>query len=884
MGKTTIAAALVNDEAIRGSYEKLAWVSVGQDPDIRELQDSLHHQLTGKHFDDEIKSDADAVTELRSAAKGLHILTVLDDVWDPKHEKPLNCIDPDNSSRILVTTRIRGLLKNATEIDVGVLSQPEALKLLLSSADVDDELEEGSSEYLAAIEMVELCGGLPLTLAIAGGMVANTGQGFTEDILEAMKEKQEFEDEEGMTVETRVISSSTRQMVKVAGKHKDLVAKVFRFFACFPEDVPVPASFFNKIAPLLSDDENEKKARLAVGTCLSTLLKYSLVKGSLSVGNGVFMHDIVRDYVIHQHSEEELHALQKSVVDAVLAARPEPGGFPTSQYTTLGTFEGYVARQLWTHFRGAIDEGSDPPDSWLGHSDNIVRINVAMAVGPEKLNTMLEAREATGELVRAAHLAWTASMTKGIAISRQQDLQYRTGNLLERAKDEESLQFYAKVLTFLVAVDLGSERHAVANKRLMEVSGNAATFEAKLGMAWGLIGKMVDTMGVFDVATDDGDIEASMALCLEAIKTHVEAGELSSHPSVRNYYAKLGGPGMLGIMITASPLSRWDPDGLGVSEAAMVEAIDFYQFHTCSKALSDVMKGDTFMYGYYLPVLSLWYGNLDALNTWHKKVVTGLDTWGIRESPNYTRDWNNVAGIHASGIPLLLMLGLFEKAGSLWNACGFSWDDDGFERINGYNATIAKEVKGTEFDGYVISFRIFLFLTLPKDSFDEAEVNAWMPSPQELANRERTIGYFRNAFLFDLTSFGAMAFLKLGRDEDADELCRIAVSPEQGTKKNTTTVPCHSILGKIAAKRGDLNESEGHFANALKEAKRSRLPMLEVLAARDWKMHLLEPKGRDCSAAEAVINGACVKMKKPREQLGAVLNPDHGAFFSREEI
>ena len=35
-------------------------------------------------------------------------------------------------------------------------------------------------------------------------------------------------------------------------------------------------------------------ARLAVGSCLGTLLKYNLLKGSLGAGSGVFMHDIVR--------------------------------------------------------------------------------------------------------------------------------------------------------------------------------------------------------------------------------------------------------------------------------------------------------------------------------------------------------------------------------------------------------------------------------------------------------------------------------------------------------------------------------------------------------------------------------------------------------------
>ena len=48
--------------------------------------------------------------------------------------------------------------------------------------------------------------------------------------------------------------------------------------------------------------------------------------------------------------------------------------------------------------------------------------------------------------------------------------------------------------------------------------------------------------------------------------------------------------------------------------------------------------------------------------------------------------------------------------------------------------------------------------------------------------------------------------------------------------------------------------------------------MLEMIAARDWKRHLLEPNGQDCGAAEAIIDGACTKMKKTRRQIAAVLN------------
>ena len=124
---------------------------------------------------------------------------------------------------------------------------------------------------------------------------------------------------------------------------------------------------------------------------------------------------------------------------------------------------------------------------------------------------------------------------------------------------------------------------------------------------------------------------------------------------------------------------------------------------------------------------------------------------------------------------------------------------------------------------------------------------------------------------YNIASLGEQALLKLGRDDDACELARLILSSEAKLEKKWILMSSHGVLGQFAAKRGDIDEADGHFASALEEAKLSRLPMLEVLAARDWKRHLLAPQWRDCGAAEAAIDGACAKMKKTREQLARVL-------------
>lgn len=153
----------------------------------------------------------------------------------------------------------------------------------------------------------------------------------------------------------------------------------------------------------------------------------------------------MRDHVISRHSPDELRALQKTVVDAILAARPKSNGFPSGEFTTSGTFDGYVARQLYWHFRGALEEGEEPPDTWLTHPDNIVKTNAVNAVGLDALTALSRVREEAGKLVSAAQVSWAASFTKGIPQATFNDLAYRVTDLLEQADDRRVLNFELEV-------------------------------------------------------------------------------------------------------------------------------------------------------------------------------------------------------------------------------------------------------------------------------------------------------------------------------------------------------------------------------------------------------------------------------------------------------
>ena len=85
-------------------------------------------------------------------------------------------IDPDTPSKLLVTTRIRGLVKGAAEVDVGTLSEGEALELLAATAGIEmDSLEADEEARRLALQAVTMSGSLALTVSIMGGMVSEYG-------------------------------------------------------------------------------------------------------------------------------------------------------------------------------------------------------------------------------------------------------------------------------------------------------------------------------------------------------------------------------------------------------------------------------------------------------------------------------------------------------------------------------------------------------------------------------------------------------------------------------------------------------------------------------------------------------------------------------------
>ena len=212
-----------------------------------------------------------------------------------------------------------------------------------------------------------------------------------------------------------------------------------RYIASIAEDVKVPAVVFDALAPLIvaradgtsasavPKPAERRKAERRVRKWVLELLRSSLAIGSVGLGIGV--HDIVRDYARSRVQAEEggLAALQRSVVTALLQALPErvepsfmsTGGVEQSELSV------WVGEQLTHHTREAMAEVtellSDPwPVVWtcLDEDDDAwcVARPILCGIGGQRLKAGARSAEAAGVWINAAKLwrgAFQASLSEG---------------------------------------------------------------------------------------------------------------------------------------------------------------------------------------------------------------------------------------------------------------------------------------------------------------------------------------------------------------------------------------------------------------------------------------------------------------------------------------
>jgi hypothetical protein len=313
-GKTVVAAAVCREPKVRTFFNCICFYVSSQTSDTFQALRSIYFQLTHKDLDGTANTIALASQRAKEAAIGRNVLLVIDDAWSMETVSPLLVLDDSTASAVLVTTRVRNLVSGAVEVPLKVMQPNDAVSLIreVGHSKRSSSVPPTSEELAAA----KACGYLPLVLSIAGGILSDHGGEVDAHFVGLLKEdagevlREGEHGDEHVAIEDRIIGLSLSQLMG-GSKDKPMVERLFAYFACFAEDVRVPGAVFDMLAPMLAG-EGTKRPALKVKSWLGSLVNSTLVLGTYA--DGVFMHDIVRQYVISRRDPEELKTMHREIV------------------------------------------------------------------------------------------------------------------------------------------------------------------------------------------------------------------------------------------------------------------------------------------------------------------------------------------------------------------------------------------------------------------------------------------------------------------------------------------------------------------------------------------------------------------------------------------
>ena len=181
IGKSVLASALAHRPEVRRAFpDGIFWITLGQKPQLAELQRWLALELGDVALFPDERSGKECLRKLLAGRKAL---LVLDDVWQREDAEAFNVIGA--MGRILLTTRDTGLVtalaSKEAHYRVELPTDAEAEGIFAAAAQLDPRALSAATR-----EIVAQCGRLPLALALCGGMVQ--GGVSPADVREALRE------------------------------------------------------------------------------------------------------------------------------------------------------------------------------------------------------------------------------------------------------------------------------------------------------------------------------------------------------------------------------------------------------------------------------------------------------------------------------------------------------------------------------------------------------------------------------------------------------------------------------------------------------------------------------------------------------------------------
>ncbi|MCA1990590.1 MAG: CHAT domain-containing protein [Coleofasciculus sp. S288] len=168
IGKSTLAAALAHDEAVKNHFsDGILWATLGQQPDVLSLLSGWVKALGDYNFQSTSVEATSA--HLRTLLDNKAVLLVVDDAWNPKDAQHFQV--GNSRCQMLVTTRDGAIADTlrASTYSLDVMKPEQAMELLTKK--LGRELQD--AERQSAEALAEAVGYLPLALELASAQIAD---------------------------------------------------------------------------------------------------------------------------------------------------------------------------------------------------------------------------------------------------------------------------------------------------------------------------------------------------------------------------------------------------------------------------------------------------------------------------------------------------------------------------------------------------------------------------------------------------------------------------------------------------------------------------------------------------------------------------------------
>ncbi|MED6179897.1 hypothetical protein PIB30_005358 [Stylosanthes scabra] len=317
LGKTTLARKVYSNDEVKSYFNCRGWVYVSNECRVKELLLGLIKSLMpnpekqkGTEKPCELSSlDVDQLKlMLRDFLTTKRYLVVLDDLWTTQDWDEIQDSFPNDNnggSKILITSRLEEVASHTSQCPpyyLQLLSDDESWELFSKKVFRGEECPS-EIEHLGK-QMVKSCGGLPISVVVLAGLLAN-------------KEKSHRE-------WFRVVGHVDWYLTRDETQVKDIVLKLsyndlpstlkpcFLYFGMYPEDfeIPVRQLLQKWVAEGFIQQIGTRNAEDVAKDYFYEFIDRSLIQASRVIFNGDVkacrIHDLLRDLCISEAKEYKL--------------------------------------------------------------------------------------------------------------------------------------------------------------------------------------------------------------------------------------------------------------------------------------------------------------------------------------------------------------------------------------------------------------------------------------------------------------------------------------------------------------------------------------------------------------------------------------------------